>query len=281
MQKPRPDNFGLPQDFDWILFKKRLVVAPISSLTRVYAYSFVFGFFTYLFAGFAARIVPGTTYWASPLSVLGVGGIVVGIGGIALDGFRARSKELAVEKSAPGAKAYGAALEEWEHYCLETGVGFWAGLRGVAFEQALSRLLTKRGCNVQMTKTTGDGGIDLIVAMTNGQFLCQCKGQQNPVSVKVIREIAGVCSRGSNRAVVFAVNGYTKPALDAARDLGVLLYDAEDIVRLAGLARVDTLGHTAPNTEREAKAASATTQGTLGPAPLGTVHRPPSSARRA
>jgi hypothetical protein len=246
MQKPRPEEFGLPQDFDWIDFRKRLVVPRSYSLTIIGGYSLFAGFFVYVCAG-AAAMVSGTTYWSSLLNMLGVGAIVLGIGFFALAELRAKSKERAVEKSAPGATAYGAALAEWEHYCLETGVGFWTGLRGVAFEQALSRLLSKRGCNVQMTKTTGDGGIDLILTMTNGQFFCQCKGQQNPVSVQVIREIAGVCSRGSNRAVVFAVNGYTRPAQDAAHDLGVLLYDVRDIVRLAGLARVDTLGHTAPN----------------------------------
>jgi len=136
--------------------------------------------------------------------------------------------------------AYDAAVATWERQCddwmeskLETGLIYWQEKRGIGLEHALMRLFEKRGCEVQMTKTTGDGGVDLIVKIGGAVMWCQCKGHAKPISVAPIREIAGVCSRSDVQPVVFAVNGFTKPAQDTARELGVQLFDAHHLVALA------------------------------------------------
>jgi len=135
--------------------------------------------------------------------------------------------------------AYRQDLADWNYLNLETGEGFWKSLRGAAFEDALARLFQRRGFSVEKTKTTGDGGIDLILRSGSDLIFVQCKGYAKPVPVAPIREIAGVCSRSQAGPVVAAVNGFTKGAIECARELNVTLVDTPGIVRMAALDHLD------------------------------------------
>lgn len=139
--------------------------------------------------------------------------------------------------------AYRATLAGWEFTNAERGLGYWQGLRGVEFEAAVALLLKRRSCNVTTTKGSGDGGVDLVVTIGGNALWCQCKGHAKAVSVAPIREIAGVCSRGQARAVIIAANGYTRPAVEAASDLGVAHLDARDLCNLARLEEIRSIEH--------------------------------------
>lgn len=134
--------------------------------------------------------------------------------------------------------AYRADLAAWEFTNTESGLGYWQGLRGMAFENAAAALFRRRGCEVTTTKGSGDGGVDLVLNLAGKAYWCQCKAYAKPVSVAPIREIAGVCSRGQAMPVLLAVNGYTKPALDTANELGVRCLDAH---HLCTFARMETI----------------------------------------
>lgn len=133
---------------------------------------------------------------------------------------------------------YDDALRDWRDRQLETGQAYWREKRGIAFEIALRDFLVRRGCYVDTTKGSGDGGIDLIVKLGGSTYWCQCKGHATPVGVVVIREIAGVCSRGGGSPVVIAVNGYTSAAIATANQLGVLLIDTGQLITLAKQERI-------------------------------------------
>lgn len=135
--------------------------------------------------------------------------------------------------------AYRQDLADWNYLNLETGEGFWRSLRGAEFEDALARLFQRRGVSVEKTKTTGDGGIDLVLRSGSDLIFVQCKGYAKPVPVAPIREIAGVCSRSQARPVVAAVNGFTKGAIECARELDVTLVDTPGIVRMAAFDYLD------------------------------------------
>lgn len=134
--------------------------------------------------------------------------------------------------------AYDAALRDWNDRQLETGQAYWREKRGVAFERALRDFLIRRGCSVDTTKGSGDGGVDLIVRLGGATYWCQCKGHASPIGVAVVREIAGVCSRGGGSPVVIAVNGYTSSAVETANQLGVLLIDTHQLISLAKQDRI-------------------------------------------
>lgn len=122
---------------------------------------------------------------------------------------------------------------DWNDRQTEAGLSYWKNMRGVAFELAIRDFLSRRGCEAQMTKGSGDGGIDLVVKMGGSTFWCQCKGHASPIGVAVIREIAGVCSLRGGRPVVIAVNGYTNSAIATANKLRVQLIDAHDLIHMA------------------------------------------------
>lgn len=136
------------------------------------------------------------------------------------------------------AVAYDTALRDWNDRQLETGQTYWREKRGVAFENAMKEFLARRGCSVDTTKGSGDGGIDLIAKLGGSIYWCQCKGHASPVGVAVVREIAGVCSRGGGAPVVIAVNGYTSAAVETANQLGVLLIDTHHLISLARQERI-------------------------------------------
>jgi hypothetical protein len=129
--------------------------------------------------------------------------------------------------------AYRADLAAWEFTNSERGLGYWQALRGIDFEHAVALMFRRRGCDVTTTKGSGDGGIDLVLCVGGKAFWGQCKGYTTPVAVAPIREIAGVCSRAKAAPILFAVNGFTKPALAAAEELGVTCLDAPDLCKLA------------------------------------------------
>jgi HJR/Mrr/RecB family endonuclease len=138
--------------------------------------------------------------------------------------------------------AYRASLAAWELVNSERGLHYWKVLRGIDFEHAVAQLFRRRGCDVTTTKGSGDGGVDLVLNVGGKAFWCQCKGHAKPVSVAPIREIAGVCSRGQAGPVIFAVNGFTKPAIATADELGVACLDAPDLCNLARLEEITSVG---------------------------------------
>ncbi|UIP07569.1 restriction endonuclease [Erythrobacter sp. SDW2] len=144
-------------------------------------------------------------------------------------------------QSLEGARKFLDDTNVWEYNSKETGAGFWKGLRGIDFERALARMLSSRGVDCRMTRVTGDGGVDLIIQLSGCVYWAQCKGHSTKVSVAAIREIAGACVNSQARPLVFAVNGFTAPAVEAASIRSVKLYDTDDIVRLAQRARIEAI----------------------------------------
>lgn len=235
MNRPKPQNYGLPADFDWNTVKGGLETreAVAGCISGIVGWTIGIGL-AVLATGMLFGILGNWAFLGMPFAMF------FGISGTCELSNRL-IMYLMLSKKMRFAKLFGQRLEEWEYICLETGIGFWATQRGVAFELALAKLFRNRGCKVTLTSTTGDGGVDLVIQMVGGTYWGQCKGQQGPVSVAIVREIAGVCSRSSSYPVVFAVNGFTRPAQDAARNLDVLLYDASDIATLAARDSIQNL----------------------------------------
>ena len=138
------------------------------------------------------------------------------------------------------AEDYSAAVAEWRFRQTEFGEGYWRGLKGIAFEKAVAEFFRRRGCTASLTGMTGDGGIDILLNIGEKRYWCQCKGHAAPVPVGEIRRIAGATlkSQGMAYPVMFATNGYTKPAILEAVELGVLCFDTVDLVKRAPLSLI-------------------------------------------
>ena len=100
-------------------------------------------------------------------------------------------------------------------------------MEGHDFEYFCAELLQKHGfLDVQVTKGSGDYGIDILAEKDGITYAIQCKRYQEPVGVKAIQE--AYAGRDYYDRMVGAVptNQYfTSPAVEAAKKLKILLWD--------------------------------------------------------
>ena len=111
----------------------------------------------------------------------------------------------------------------------------WSDLSPIEFENALSRKLNQLGMKVSTTKTSGDGGIDLIGEdENNNEVIIQAKKYSKPVGVAVVREMLGVREHHSNypRTIIYSLEGFTKGAEDVAKSNDIELKSIrEDLIK--------------------------------------------------
>lgn len=141
-------------------------------------------------------------------SAIGTGGIVVGITAVVLFfvwfGFYAarRFRE----------RFRGRALDEME---------------GHDFEYFCADLLEQNGfIDVEVTKGSGDYGVDVLAEKDGVTYAVQCKRYDGPVGVKAVQEAyAGGDYYDRMVGAVMTNQYFTEPAVAAARKLKILLWD--------------------------------------------------------
>ena len=102
-----------------------------------------------------------------------------------------------------------------------------AKAEGTQYENdILSRLLLK-GYNAELTRDTGDYGVDIIVTEDNGEKMAiQCKNHKSICGVEVVQEVyAGGRFYDCTKFAVVSNSGYSNPAIEMAKKLGVYLSD--------------------------------------------------------
>ncbi|MCX6360399.1 MAG: SNF2-related protein [Armatimonadetes bacterium] len=110
---------------------------------------------------------------------------------------------------------------------------------GEAFERWLRDRLQAQGFAAELTARSRDGGIDIRAERIDelgiaSLLLIQCKNQQAPVGVAVVRELRGAMPDRTPgiHPIVAAPSGFTADARAFARDHGIDLWDT---AKLAGL----------------------------------------------
>ncbi len=108
-------------------------------------------------------------------------------------------------------------------------------MEGHEFEYYCAELLKKCGFQeVQVTRGSGDYGIDVLAEKDGITYAIQCKCYTAPVGVKAVQEAyAGRDYYDRMVGVVLTNQYFTQPAVEAARKLKILLWDRgylEDLV---------------------------------------------------
>ncbi|MBD5092359.1 MAG: restriction endonuclease [Clostridiales bacterium] len=97
---------------------------------------------------------------------------------------------------------------------------------GITFERFLQAIFTKLGYEVQLTRTTGDYGADLILKKDNEIIAVQAKNSKNKISISAVQEIIGAKSYYHATKIAVATNNFfTQPAINLANANGVDLID--------------------------------------------------------
>lgn len=100
-------------------------------------------------------------------------------------------------------------------------------MEGRDFEFFCADLLQKRGfLEVEVTKGSGDNGVDILAEKDGVSYAIQCKRYDEPVGVKAVQEAyAGRDYYDKMVGVVMSNQYFTKNAVEMARKLKILLWD--------------------------------------------------------
>lgn len=123
---------------------------------------------------------------------------------------------------------------------LMVGLGIWLlirarhkrpgeidGMEGHDFEYFCAELLKKHGfLDVEVTKGSGDYGIDILAEKEGITYAIQCKCYTAPVGVRAVQEAyAGRDYYDCMVGAVLTNQYFTTPAVEAAKKLRILLWD--------------------------------------------------------
>lgn len=100
-------------------------------------------------------------------------------------------------------------------------------LEGHEFENYCAELLREHGfLEVEVTKMSGDFGVDILASKDGITYAIQCKRYQGPVGVEaVLRTYGGRDYYDRMVGVVMTNQYFTGPAVEAAKKLKILLWD--------------------------------------------------------
>ena len=100
-------------------------------------------------------------------------------------------------------------------------------MEGHDFEWFCADLLERRGfVDVEVTKSSGDYGVDVLAEKDGVTYAIQCKRYDGPVGVKAVQEAyAGRDFYDRMVGAVMTNQYFTDPAVAAARKLKILLWD--------------------------------------------------------
>ena len=112
-------------------------------------------------------------------------------------------------------------------------------LSGTEFEVVCKHLIEKMGFTAEMTKATGDGGIDIIAynpqPLLSGKYIIQCKRYSGSVGEPIIRDLYGVVtSERANKGILMTTGTFTAPAIRFAEGKPLELIDGSKFLELLG-----------------------------------------------
>lgn len=104
----------------------------------------------------------------------------------------------------------------------------WKAMRDVEFEQFLEKVFLALGYLVETTATTGDQGVDLIVAKDGIRVAIQVKGYHSSVSNGAIQEaFAGMAHYQCHACAAITNSRFTSSAVALAKSTNCRLIDEE------------------------------------------------------
>lgn len=122
-------------------------------------------------------------------------------------------------------------------------------LSGIEFERLITGLLERMGFRTEMTKASGDGGVDIVATLNRpivgGRYIIQCKryAPNSLVGAALVREFYGALNadRGAIKGILITTSGFTTQAKEFARGLPIELIGRDQLRQLlvqyeAGLA---------------------------------------------
>lgn len=126
---------------------------------------------------------------------------------------------------------------------------------GLDFERQVHALLKNMGFEAEITKASGDGGIDIIAHskehITGGKYIIQCKDWSKPVGEPPVRDLFGVVTAESaNKGILITTSTFTSPAINFAAGKPLELIDGAKFSQLLAKYSLGSIQNTATDDER-------------------------------
>lgn len=100
----------------------------------------------------------------------------------------------------------------------------------IEYEQLCAQLLQEAGWKTQLTKASGDQGVDIIAQANGIRLVVQCKMHNKPVGNKAVQEtIAAMIYESATKSAVVSSSGFTKSAKELANTSGVILLHHDEL----------------------------------------------------
>lgn len=120
-------------------------------------------------------------------------------------------------------------------------------MSGIEFERLVASLIKKMGFEVNSTKATGDGGIDIIAyndqPMFEGKYIIQCKRWNGSVGSPPVRDLYGVVTHErANKGILITNSTFSNDAIKFAMNKQIELIDGNklnSLLKSYGLSRLD------------------------------------------
>jgi Holliday junction resolvasome RuvABC ATP-dependent DNA helicase subunit len=107
-------------------------------------------------------------------------------------------------------------------------------MSGVAFEQFVAGLFGKLGYSVELTATSGDHGLDILLRKSGQMSAVQCKRWNDSVGEPVLRDFLGsLIGRGIAVGYVATTGAFTELARIFAHQHGIRLLDLDALIEMA------------------------------------------------
>lgn len=108
-------------------------------------------------------------------------------------------------------------------------------MNGIEFENFCAHLLSKNGFeHIELTKASGDQGIDIMAVKDEIKYGIQCKCYTSDIGNNAVQEaFSGKAFHNCHVGVVFTNRYFTSAAKDLAKKNGVLLWDREKLLEFS------------------------------------------------
>jgi len=111
---------------------------------------------------------------------------------------------------------------------------YWKSLKGRDLEREIGNLFFSQGYTVELTPSTNDKGIDIILRKGGVKTIVQCKGHSGPVGLAVVRDLYGtLIASKADLAILVSTSGFTKGVYTFAKGKRVQLLSLNNIIQLS------------------------------------------------
>jgi Holliday junction resolvasome RuvABC ATP-dependent DNA helicase subunit len=108
-------------------------------------------------------------------------------------------------------------------------------MSGVEFEQFVAHLFGGLGYSAELTPTSGDHGVDILIRKSGQTSAVQCKRWEDPVGEPVVRDFLGsMVGAGVAFGYIAATSVFTPQAQEFAQKHGIRLLDLDALIEMAG-----------------------------------------------